>query len=167
MAKGDDNKASPSRAASPGRAAISPRSAAVLRDVPAHERSSATDENILAVLAALSDRMEKMQTCQIRIDEDKRIRGAIESGMFPSAVGANMGARTMTNEALRNSLERNPAAREERKPGPSPELGGSLFSSLETRSPMPNMQQARGVPLLTTHFPKLQVQQRHFSSKER
>ena len=153
MAKEDDTKAVPategharalpSRAASLGRAAIPPRTKAVVIDAPVHERSSATDEIILAALAALSNRMEKMETSQMRIDEDERMRGAIESGMFASALGANMGVRTMTIDALRNSPERKPASCEARAPGPSPELGGSLFSSLVTRSLMPYMQQAQ------------------------
>uniref|UniRef100_A0AAV1TCA2 Uncharacterized protein n=1 Tax=Peronospora matthiolae TaxID=2874970 RepID=A0AAV1TCA2_9STRA len=79
-----------------------------------------------------------------RLDEDERMRGVIESGTFASALGANMGARTVYYDALRNSPERKPAAREARSPGPSPELGGSLLSSLVTRSPMPYMQQTRG-----------------------
>ena len=77
MAKEDDTKASTSRAASSGRASISPRTAAVVGDAPAHERSSVTDETFLAALATLSDRMEKMETFQIRINTDERMCGAI------------------------------------------------------------------------------------------
>ena len=84
----------------------------------------------------------------MQINEDERMRSAIESGLFASALGANMGAKTMTIDALRNSPERQPAARQPaarqaRASVPSPDIKDSLFSSLVTRSPLLYRQQAQ------------------------
>nr|BAP68813.1 RxLR effector candidate protein [Hyaloperonospora arabidopsidis Emoy2] len=135
-------RASPGRAASPSRAPTPPRAAAVVGDPPTHERRSATEENILSALAALLDHMEKMETSQMLTNEDERMRGAIESGLFASALGENMSAKTMTIDALRDSPERKPAARQARVPAPPPDIEGSLFSSFVTRSPTPYRHQA-------------------------
>ena len=58
----------------------------------------------------------------MQTDEDERMHGAIESGLFASALGANMGAKTMTIDALRDSPERKPASRQARVPEPPTDL---------------------------------------------
>lgn len=45
--------------------------------------------------------MERIETSQMQNDEAERMRGVIESGVFDSDFGANMGSRTMTIDALR------------------------------------------------------------------
>ncbi|CAH0474810.1 unnamed protein product [Peronospora belbahrii] len=67
----------------------------------------AIKDKILAALAALSDRMHMMVSFQKEADEDERMCDAIESGLFPSALGANIGAKTMKIDMLRDSQERN------------------------------------------------------------
>lgn len=134
----DDRKGVPASTgharASASRVASTPCTAAVIRDVSACEKSSATDEKILAALATLSDCIEKMETSHMWNDEDERIRGAIESGIFASALGAHMDARTTTVDVLRNSPERKPAAFQAQAQEPSTEFVEFLFSSLVTRS---------------------------------
>uniref|UniRef100_A0AAV1TKK8 Uncharacterized protein n=1 Tax=Peronospora matthiolae TaxID=2874970 RepID=A0AAV1TKK8_9STRA len=83
-----------------------PRAASFVKDALAHEMSSATDEKILASFVSLSDNMDTMKTSQMRIDKDERVHDVIESGMFASSLGANMGIKTMMIDALRNSPER-------------------------------------------------------------
>ena len=66
--------------------------------------------------------MERVETSQIRIEADERMRGAIESGPFSSALGANHGAATMRIDAFehpgRKLPDRAPLAR---APAPSKE----------------------------------------------
>nr|BAP68811.1 RxLR effector candidate protein [Hyaloperonospora arabidopsidis Emoy2] len=52
------------------------------------------------MLDVLSPRRDRMETNQICIDEDERMRGAIDSGLFGSVLGANLGAHTMRMDAL-------------------------------------------------------------------
>ena len=59
-----------------------PASAAVVEDTPTHARGWAKEDKILETLEALFTRMECMKTSQIRIDEDERMRGSIESGLI-------------------------------------------------------------------------------------
>ena len=107
-------RASPARGASPARVASSARTAATVEDSPARERSSAADDKILAALAALTDRMEKMESSQRNREDQERMMGAVESGMFSSAFGANARARPMTIDALTDSPERKLVARRPR-----------------------------------------------------
>ena len=67
-------------------------------------------DKVLAILDALSSRLERMETRQIRLDENERMRGAIESSRFEPALGANLGTSLMRLEALEHS-ERKPPAR--------------------------------------------------------
>ena len=76
---------------------------------PARERCEATDDKIIAALAAVTDRLSKLESSQRVRDEDKRMLGAVESGMFASKLGANMRGRPMTTDAL-GSLEGKPVA---------------------------------------------------------
>ena len=55
---------------------------AIVHDSPARERSSATDVKILTTLAALSERMAKMESSQLKRNENERMLVAVESGMF-------------------------------------------------------------------------------------
>lgn len=103
-------RASPARGALPARVASSARAAVSIEDSSTHERRPTTDDKILAALAALTDRMAKMESSQRVRDDQERIMGAVESGMFASALGANARARPMTIDALTDSPERKPAA---------------------------------------------------------
>uniref|UniRef100_A0AAV1UGT1 Uncharacterized protein n=1 Tax=Peronospora matthiolae TaxID=2874970 RepID=A0AAV1UGT1_9STRA len=67
---------------------------AVVGDTQAHERGAVTDERILTMLAALKDRMQALKASQMQIDEDERLRGAIDSAFFASALGRGMGVRS-------------------------------------------------------------------------
>lgn len=120
-------RASPARGASPARVASSARAAATVEDSPARERSSAADDKILAALAALTDRMEKMESSQRDREDQERMMGAVESGMFSSAFGANARARPMTIDALTDSPEHKPVARPPR--AREPEIEESMFAS--------------------------------------
>uniref|UniRef100_M4BTD1 RxLR effector candidate protein n=1 Tax=Hyaloperonospora arabidopsidis (strain Emoy2) TaxID=559515 RepID=M4BTD1_HYAAE len=82
-------RASPDRGASPARVASLARASKAVEDSSARERSLATDDKILAVLAALTDRMAKMESSQREREDQERMLGAIESRMFASALGAN------------------------------------------------------------------------------
>ena len=83
--------------ASPARPTSAP---AVVDNLSAHERSPTKEDKILTMLDALSSRMERMETSQIRIDEDKRMRGAIESWSSVSALSANLIIRTILMDAI-------------------------------------------------------------------
>ena len=73
--------------------------------MPDHERISATDDKILAALAALSERVAKNISLLRGRIEIKRMLGAVERGMFASALGVNMRARPMAIYALMESPE--------------------------------------------------------------
>ena len=82
---------------------------AVVGEPSARERGEAIDDKILAALAALTDRLAKLESSQRVRYEDERMLGAVESGMFASKLGANMRGRPMTIDAL-GSLEKKPEA---------------------------------------------------------
>lgn len=65
----------------------------------------ATEDKILPALTALTDRMAKMESSQRKREVDEKMLGAVESGMFASALGANMRARPMTIDVLMDSPE--------------------------------------------------------------
>uniref|UniRef100_A0AAV1VBX8 Integrase catalytic domain-containing protein n=1 Tax=Peronospora matthiolae TaxID=2874970 RepID=A0AAV1VBX8_9STRA len=67
----------------------------------ARERSSEdVNKRILNALLGLEERVMRMEASQIKTEEDERMRGAIESGMFSSALGRDFGRETMTRDAL-------------------------------------------------------------------
>ncbi|CAH0483067.1 unnamed protein product [Peronospora belbahrii] len=104
----------------------------------------AKEDKILAMLNALSSRMERMEASQIKLDEDKRMRGAIEIGLFASSLGVNLGAATMRIDALEQP-ERKPPARAPLVRAPTPSQEYSTFHSLDPRFPAlsPQPQQMR------------------------
>lgn len=55
---------------------------------------------ILAALEGLQDRMGKLEVSQIKRDEEERMQGAIETGIFGSALGRNFDASRMRVDAL-------------------------------------------------------------------
>ncbi|CAI5725776.1 unnamed protein product [Peronospora destructor] len=61
----------------------------------AHARSAETDamQKVLEMLSKMDDRMKKMELSQERIDEDERMRGAVDSGMFSSMLGADFAGK--------------------------------------------------------------------------
>ena len=81
----------------------------VVGEPSARERGEATDDKILAALAALTDRLSKLESSQRVRNEDERMIGAVESGMFASKLGTNMRGCPMTIDAL-GSLEDKPEA---------------------------------------------------------
>uniref|UniRef100_A0AAV1T6P9 Uncharacterized protein n=1 Tax=Peronospora matthiolae TaxID=2874970 RepID=A0AAV1T6P9_9STRA len=99
---------------------------AVVDVSPAHERSEATEDKILATPVGLTERLAKLESSQRVCDEDERMLGAVESGMFASALDANICGRPMTIDAL-GSPEQKPAypAR-----APAPNDSVPMFSSL-------------------------------------
>ena len=129
--------------ASPARPTSAP---AVVDNLSAHERSPTKEDKILTMLDALSSRMERMETSQIRIDEDKRMRGVIESGIFASALGAYLGTRTMRMDAL-EPVKRKPPARAPLAHASTPSRDYSPFESLGPRfpalPPQPHQMRAR------------------------
>ncbi|CAI5714086.1 unnamed protein product [Peronospora farinosa] len=66
------------------RAAASP--AVVQGAQTAHKRGDDVDTRILATLVDLQARMAQMEISQQKLDEEERMMGAIESGMFHSAL---------------------------------------------------------------------------------
>ena len=94
---------------------------------PFHERGEATDDKILAALAAVTYRLLKLKYSQRFRHEDERMIGAFESGMFASNLGANMRGCPMTIDEL-GLLERKPAAH--RAGSLCPDHSESMFVSL-------------------------------------
>ncbi|RMX69903.1 hypothetical protein DD238_001806 [Peronospora effusa] len=60
-------------------------------DPPTHGRGEDVNERILKMLMGLEGRMERMESSQMQIDENERLRGAIEIGLFTSLLRRNMG----------------------------------------------------------------------------
>ncbi|CAI5724626.1 unnamed protein product [Hyaloperonospora brassicae] len=58
-------------------------------------------KRILNALLGLEERVMRMEASQIKAEEDERMHGQIESGMFISALGREFGRKTMTRDALR------------------------------------------------------------------
>ena len=87
----DDNAA---QAPTTGHERASPEPAAVVIP-PAHARSveSKALAMVLEVLSGMDARMQKMEASQARIDEDERMRGADENGLFASRLGAEFAGR--------------------------------------------------------------------------
>ena len=108
---------------------------AIVDDPPVRERSEATEDKILAALAAVTDRLSKLESSQRVRDEDERMLGAVESGMFASAFGANIRGRPMTIDAL-GSPEQKPAVPRTR--ARTIDASESMFASLApTRGQVP------------------------------
>uniref|UniRef100_M4BTW5 RxLR effector candidate protein n=1 Tax=Hyaloperonospora arabidopsidis (strain Emoy2) TaxID=559515 RepID=M4BTW5_HYAAE len=74
-----------------------------------------------------------METSQICIGQDEPMCGAIESGLFASALGANMGDRAVHIDAQSSQNTSWRPARREHMPGPEYECSPS--ESLGLRSP--------------------------------
>nr|BAP68810.1 RxLR effector candidate protein [Hyaloperonospora arabidopsidis Emoy2] len=129
--------ASPGGGASPAR---SLRAATAVEDARANERGSAKGDKILAMFDALSSRLERTETSQIKLDKDKRMREAIESGLFASALGGNLGAATMRIDALEKPERKPPLVR-----APTPSQAYSPFHLLGPLFPAlpPQPQQMR------------------------
>ena len=104
---------------------------------PDRERSEATDDKILAALAAVTDRLSKLESSQRVRDEDERMLGAVESGMFAPSLDANMRGRPMTIDAL-GPLEEKPEAPRARTPWPDD--GESMFALLAPPRGQPSAQ---------------------------
>ena len=62
---------------------------------PAHARSADSEAltKVLEMLSRMNARMPKMEASQARIDEEERMRGADESGLFASMLGADFAGR--------------------------------------------------------------------------
>ncbi|CAI5739080.1 unnamed protein product [Peronospora destructor] len=83
------------------RAAASP---AVVQGAPtAHERGEDVNARILATLIDLQARMAQMEVPQQQLDEDERMMGAIESGMFCSALANGRGGAPLHIDAIGHS----------------------------------------------------------------
>ena len=55
---------------------------AIVVALPAHERGEDVNESILKMILGLEGRMERIEASQKHINESKRLRGAIESGLL-------------------------------------------------------------------------------------
>ena len=78
---------------------------------PAHERGEYTNERILKMLMELEGRMMGMEASQQQMDENKRLQGANESGLFSSLLGRNIcNAGPMHLDVLGNLPPRRQAA---------------------------------------------------------
>uniref|UniRef100_A0AAV1TRY5 Uncharacterized protein n=1 Tax=Peronospora matthiolae TaxID=2874970 RepID=A0AAV1TRY5_9STRA len=100
---------------------------AAVEEDPASKKGEATDDKILVALATLIDRLSKLESSQRVRDEDERMLGAVESGLFASKLGANVRGRPMTINAL-GPLEEKPAAPRARTRWPVD--GESMFALL-------------------------------------
>ncbi|CAI5725935.1 unnamed protein product [Peronospora destructor] len=86
------------------RAAASP---VVVQGAPtAHETSDDVNARILATLINLQARMAQMEVLQQKLDEGERMMGAIESGMFRSALANGRGGAPLHIDALGQSSVR-------------------------------------------------------------
>uniref|UniRef100_A0AAV1VHV0 Uncharacterized protein n=1 Tax=Peronospora matthiolae TaxID=2874970 RepID=A0AAV1VHV0_9STRA len=96
--KDDANTAQAPPTTSHQRAATEP---AVVVPPHAHERSADTNalERVLTMLGGVEERMKKMELSQARISEDERMRGAVDSGMFGSMLGADFAGK-LNRDAL-------------------------------------------------------------------
>uniref|UniRef100_A0AAV1V1J0 CCHC-type domain-containing protein n=1 Tax=Peronospora matthiolae TaxID=2874970 RepID=A0AAV1V1J0_9STRA len=110
---------------SPARVPTPVTTSAVVEDSSAQETR---DDKILAALASVTERLATLESSQRVRDEDERMLGAVESGMFASKLGANMRGRPMTIDAL-GSPERKPTAPPAYQR--ADELGLSRFATLE------------------------------------
>ena len=63
---------------------------AVVNNSSVHEKGPTKEYKILTMIDALSSRIERTETSQIRIDEDERMRGEIERSLFTSVLGTNV-----------------------------------------------------------------------------
>ena len=72
----------------------------VVDNLSVPKRGPTKVDNFLKMIDALSSRMERIETSHIRIDEDKRMRGAIESWSSVSALSANLIIRTILMDAI-------------------------------------------------------------------
>ncbi|CAH0484856.1 unnamed protein product [Peronospora farinosa] len=76
-------------------------SPAVVQGAPtAHERGDDVNARILATLVDLQARMAQMEVSQQKLDEEERMMGAIESGMFRSALSNGRGGAPLHIDAL-------------------------------------------------------------------
>ena len=119
----------------PGGVARAPATAhvhAVVEETPAQERSGATEDKILTALANVTSRLASLESSQRVRDEDERMLGAVESGMFSSNLGAKMRGRPMAIDALGDAEEKPPAARAYQR---AAEIGASRFASLDPPQP--------------------------------
>ncbi|CAI5734009.1 unnamed protein product [Peronospora farinosa] len=114
-------------------------------DSSAHERGEYSDisARILTALENMTSRMDRLEMSQMKIDEIERLRGAIDSGLFDSALGREIGGGPMNREALgfippRRSPETPAAPRTRLR---APVMGQSLFEPLGLRVPSPQHQQ--------------------------
>nr|BAP68812.1 RxLR effector candidate protein [Hyaloperonospora arabidopsidis Emoy2] len=111
----------------PSRVPSSVKTPAAVEDSSARE-SETRDDKILAAPAGVMERLAVLESSQRVRDEDERMMGAVESGMFTSELGANMHGLTMTIDAL-GAPEENPAAPLTLQR--APDLGVSCIASLE------------------------------------
>ena len=81
-------------------------------------------------LTAWMKRMKKMELSQARIDEDERMRGAVESGMFSSMLGACFAGKQLHRDALDWS-----ALRVDQAPRPAIDRLNSLRPRPQQREP--------------------------------
>ncbi|CAI5707058.1 unnamed protein product [Peronospora farinosa] len=80
-------------------------------DPPNHEKGADVNERILKMLMGFEVRMERMEASQMQINENERLRGAIESGLSTSLLDLNMGsAGPLHLDALGNSPQRRQVA---------------------------------------------------------
>ena len=104
---------------------------AVVEDPSARET---LDDKILAALSEVTEILAMMESSHRVREEDERMLGAFESGMFASKLGANLRGRPMTIDAL-GSPEVKPAALHHRAPNHRVSLFASLNPSGERLPP--------------------------------
>uniref|UniRef100_A0AAV1T508 Uncharacterized protein n=1 Tax=Peronospora matthiolae TaxID=2874970 RepID=A0AAV1T508_9STRA len=110
---------------SPARVPTPVTTSAVVKDSSAQETR---DDKTLAALSSVTERLATLESSSRVRDEDERMLGAVESGMFASKLGANMRGRPMTIDAL-GSPERKPTAPPAYQRADEP--GVSRFATLE------------------------------------
>ena len=68
---------------------------AVVGNTQSHERGAGIDDRVLTMHQALADRMQALEMSQMDVNEDERLRGAIDAGFYASELGRGMGGASM------------------------------------------------------------------------
>uniref|UniRef100_A0AAV1VE91 CCHC-type domain-containing protein n=1 Tax=Peronospora matthiolae TaxID=2874970 RepID=A0AAV1VE91_9STRA len=115
----------------------------------AHARSADNDalEKVLKLLSGMDERVKKMELSQARNDLNERMRGAVESGMFTSMLGADFAGKLhrdaldcfdLTIHQARLCVDRQRAQRAQQPPVQIPAY---------QPSPMPHQQESPAAPM--------------------
>uniref|UniRef100_A0AAV1UQE2 Uncharacterized protein n=1 Tax=Peronospora matthiolae TaxID=2874970 RepID=A0AAV1UQE2_9STRA len=148
-----------------------PRAASCTSHAHAHARSADNDalEKVLKLLNGMDERVKKMKLSRARIDQDERMRGAVDSGMFTSMLGADFAGKLhrdaldcsdLTSHQARLCVDRQRAQRAQQPPVQIPAY---------QPSPMPHRQESPAAPMqspLPTQFRTPDARQRKLAIRK-